>query len=178
MCPECERKFIPRFRKFDIKEIPGMTLYDYDSNIRGLLYQFKGCYDVELANLFLSKYKWGLHMLYQNYVIVPAPSLKEDNEKRGFNHVQKIFENINLPIKNIITKKGSFKQTKNTKKERKNIKKHLFLEDAESIRGKKVLIVDDVYTTGSTMKSLIALVKECKPKKIRFLVMSKTIRDH
>ena len=34
------------------------------------------------------------------------------------------------------------------------------------------LIVDDVFTTGSTMRAMIKLIKEHHPKKIQFLTMS------
>ena len=40
--------------------------------------------------------------------------------------------------------------------------------------GKKVLIVDDVFTTGSTVNAMIDLIKPKNPKKIKILVMSKT----
>jgi len=40
--------------------------------------------------------------------------------------------------------------------------------------GDKILIVDDVFTTGATVQGIIKLVKTLNPKKIRVLVMSKT----
>jgi len=38
-----------------------------------------------------------------------------------------------------------------------------------------VLLVDDVYTTGATMRAMIDLVKSRGAKTIQILVMSKTI---
>jgi len=38
----------------------------------------------------------------------------------------------------------------------------------------RVLIVDDIYTTGSTMKAAINLVEKLNPKEIRVLVLAKT----
>ena len=40
---------------------------------------------------------------------------------------------------------------------------------------KNILIVDDVFTTGSTIRAAIDLVKQAKPKNIKVLVMAKTV---
>jgi xanthine phosphoribosyltransferase len=39
----------------------------------------------------------------------------------------------------------------------------------------KILIVDDVFTTGSTLNAAIDLIKQGQPKNIKVLVLSKTI---
>ena len=38
---------------------------------------------------------------------------------------------------------------------------------------KKVLVVDDVFTTGSSVRAVIDLIKQGKPKKIAVLVVAK-----
>ena len=39
---------------------------------------------------------------------------------------------------------------------------------------KKVLLVDDVFTTGSTVRACLNLLKKEKPRKLAVLTMSKT----
>lgn len=112
--------------------------------------------------------------MYSGFTIVPVPSYKKEDEKRGFNHVVEIFSRLKLPIENVLIKTAHFKQANNKKNERKDISKFLTVKCTDSLRGKRVLIVDDVYTTGSTMKAAIQLVKSLGPKEIRVLVMSKT----
>ena len=175
LCFSCQKKLIPHFQNFEIDGIEGLSIYEYDDNFKSLLYQFKGCYDIELAPIFLNRFKRELHLLYRNYVLVAAPSYYLEDEKRGFKHVEKIFECINLPVCYPIKKQTPFKQAEHSKKERGRIKEHLVLTNSEMIMNKNILIVDDVSTTGSTLKAIINLVRNVKPKKIKILVVSRRI---
>ena len=108
-------------------------------------------------------------------MLVPAPSSEIDDLKRGFNHVVSIYENLSLPILTVLKKKNREKQSDKTHKDRLNINKTIYAEKIEQLRNKKVLIVDDIYTTGSTILRCIELVKRVKPKQIKVLVIAKTI---
>ena len=151
----------------------GLAIYEYDDNIKSILYQFKGCYDIELAPVFLNRFKQELHLMYRRYTLVAAPSYELDNQKREFRHIEEMFKIINLPIIYAIEKITPFKQAEHTKKERGQIIKHLKLVNPKEITGRKVLIVDDVLTTGSTIRAMIELVKTARPKCIKVLVMTK-----
>ena len=155
-----------------------LAIYNYDENIKSLLYQFKGCHDYELDPVFLYRYAFELSIMYHNYVIVPIPSYQEEDEKRGFNHVREIFSLLNLKMMDILVKTANVKQADLSKEERKNISKYLKVKENVDLSGKKVLIVDDVFTTGGTMSAAINLIKGLHPKKIKVLVMSKTINDN
>ena len=121
MCKSCQEQFNPRFINFEIEGVKGLSIYEYDDNIKNLLYLFKGCYDVELANVFLYRFKKELNILYKGYVLVPASSYHDDDEKRGFKHVVKMFEIINLPFEESIKKISPFKQAKHNKRDRKSV---------------------------------------------------------
>lgn len=108
------------------------------------------------------------------YVLIPAPSSKADDEKREFNHVVEIYKCLKLPILQIIHKKMTYKQSDHSFKERAKIADVLEIDKNVSLYGKKILIVDDVFTSGSTVKAMIDLVKTKRPKAIKVLVLSKT----
>ena len=175
ICSSCEQRLVPHFDSFEIENINGLSIYEYDDNIKSLLYQLKGCYDIELSPIFLNKYKSELNMIYKNYTIVPVPSYKGDDERRGFNHVEEIFKIINLPIVKVVEKTSKFKQAKNKRTSRKDVWKFFQLNEPEKLTGKRVLIVDDVCTTGSTLKAMIRLIRTAKPKTIKVLVMCRRI---
>lgn len=163
----------PLFLKFRIDNINALAIYKYDEEIRTLLYQLKGCYDIELGEVFLDRFKDEIHYMFHDYYLIPAPSSKADDEQREFNHVKVIFQCLNLPMLSIIDKAYDYKQAELSAKERKKAIKCLKLNDNRSLYGKKILIVDDVYTTGATLCGMIRLIKTLKPKKIKVLVMSK-----
>lgn len=175
VCKLCLQKLVPKFIKFEVEAIDGLAIYEYDDNIKAILYQLKGCYDIELAPVFFNRMKKELHLMYRGYTMIPAPSYYKDDERREFKHVEEIFKCINLPIIYAVEKISYFKQAEHTRKERGHIWQHLRLVKPEAITGKKILIVDDVSTTGATLKALVRLVKSAKPKRIKILVMSKRV---
>ena len=175
ICKECQNRLVPKFIKFSVDGVDALAIYEYDDTIKSLLYQLKGCYDIELAPIFLNRFKKELHLRYEKYVLLPAPSYYVDDEKREFKHVDEIFKVLNLPILSCFRKISPFKQAEHSKKEREEIIEHIRLIDGEKLANKKVLIVDDVTTTGSTLRALVQLAKTANPKAIKILVMSKRI---
>ncbi|MBO6280109.1 MAG: ComF family protein [Bacilli bacterium] len=164
-----------KFIKFKIGSIEALSIYHYDESIRKLIYQFKGCYDVELKNIFLFRYVTFLKIKYSGYIVIPIPSSKVDDEKRGFNHVKEMFSILKMNMIDELEKISQEKQSSLTSKNRLNINDKLILKNKDSITSKKILIVDDIYTTGATMFKAIELIKKAKPKDIKVLTIAKTI---
>ncbi|MCB9497997.1 MAG: ComF family protein [Erysipelotrichaceae bacterium] len=177
VCSICQNRLVPLFYKFSINQIPCLSIYKYDDNIKTFLYQVKACYDIELATIFLERFAKELHCKYHDFYLVPAPSFHDDDLKREFKHVEEIFRPLNLPFLPIVEKTAPYKQADHNKEQRKEINLYLKLNTNKKLYGKKILIVDDVFTTGSTVKAIIKLVKGLKPKKIEVLVMSKTFMN-
>lgn len=165
----------PKFIKFNAFGHEAIAVYDYNETIKKLIYVYKGCYDYELKDIFLSRFIPYLKIKYEGYVIVPVPSYKIDDEKRGFNHVMEIAKNLNLPIENLLRKKNKIKQSSLTYKDRLKSDNNFELTNEEKLKNKKILIIDDVFTSGATIYHAISLIKKLDPKKIKVLVISKTI---
>ena len=173
-CRTCLNEIRAKFIKFKVKGYKALAIYEYDSKIQSLLYQFKGCFDVELRDVFIGRFVNELRLRYFDYALVPIPSYYKDDEKREFNHVEEMFKTLKLPMLKILVKTKNVKQATSQHYKRKQMKKYLDLCETPNLSNKKILIVDDVYTTGSTMKSAIDLIRTLKPKTIEVLVMSKT----
>ena len=171
------KKLSPKFIKFNHGNIKCLAVYEYDNEMKSLIYQFKGCYDIALSEVFIDRFKRELYYLYKGYIVIPIPSYKSEDLKREFNHVVEMFSSLNLPIMRIIEKTENIKQSSLKKNERANISKYLKMSDIETVRNKKVLLVDDIHTTGSTIQACIDLIKQGEPKDIKVLVIAKTSDD-
>lgn len=173
VCDRCKSQLISRFITFEIHGCKGISIYEYDEKLRNLIYQYKGCYDYELKNVFLEGYSGVLRSIFKNYIVIPVPSHKIENEKRGFNHVEEICKVFSNRVISCVDKIENVKQSSLKSFERCNICKNLKLSNIEQIKNKSILIVDDILTTGSTMASMIDLIKGCGPSKIKILVLAK-----
>ena len=94
---------------------------------------------------------------FQPDLIVPVPLSREGLRKRGYNQALLLAlglaEVLNRPVEraNLQKKKRTPPQIGLTKSQRKrNIRKAFVVKKPENLEGKKVLLVDDVYTTGAT----------------------------
>ena len=99
--------------------------------------------------------------------IVPVPLAKKRQRQRGYNQSMEIAKGVSEIKRNAFS--GS--QTSKGRWERnENVENVFELIDGDSIRGKHLLIIDDVVTTGAT---IIACAKEMsKAEGVRFSVLS------
>ena len=128
-----------------------------------------------MKDIFLNLFIKELKIYFSGYKIIPIPSYRKDDELRGFNHVVEVFKSMGLDVYQVIEKTEHFKQAEKSAKERQSIKKYLRLNTTKTLNKQRVLIVDDIYTTGATINAAIKLVETLNPKEIRVLVLAKTI---
>ena len=109
-------------------------------------------------------------------ILVPVPLTRRKKRSRGFNQAEdlaeKLGELLHIPVADGLAVKR--KETRSQKKlnaaERMgNLKDAFFV--TEPVHGLKVLIVDDVYTTGSTVETLAKCLKEHGAAEIFFVTL-------
>lgn len=174
ICAACQELLEPKFISFKVDHYKALAIYEYSDYIKNLIYLYKGCSDYEMREVFLNLYYKELKILYSGYIVIPIPSFKEDDEIKGFNHVIEAFNYLGLKMMSIIVKTAHHKQAERGAKKRKEINKFLALSESPDLSNKKILLVDDIYTTGSTMRSAINLIEKLHPKEIKILVLAKT----
>lgn len=114
-------------------------------------------------------------------IIIPAPLHKDDYADRGFNQAYELSKEvsklINKPTYNdiLIKIKKTKKQHELSARERyKNLIGAFKVKNKNKLLGKKVLLIDDVFTTGSTMNTCSKELIESGAKEIICLVVAKT----
>ena len=172
ICLRCFYELTPSYIRFVDHGVKVLALYPYEQTFQSLLYLYKGCGDIELSSAFLERVRLYLKLRYAGYFLVPAPSHPSHIAKRGFDHVPLIFESLGKKIVPLIEKTEEVKQADLTKEQRQNVASHLRLTHKPDLTGKKVLFVDDVYTTGATMRACVSLIRSLKPKHVEALVLS------
>lgn len=173
ICTNCLRKLKPYLIEFKVNGVHGSAVYVYDDMVKNMIFQYKACHDYELNKVFLNHIRNDLRILYFWYHIVPMPSYFEEDIARGFNHVEEIFKNLNLPMLKVLKKNKRHKQSDLSYEERKSIKEVLEIENGELLTGKNILLVDDICTTGASLSAAVDLIRKYKPKNIEIFVVAK-----
>ena len=113
-------------------------------------------------------------------IIFPVPIHKKRMKERGYNQSElisrELASTLDLEIyTNVLVKvKNNKPQSILTQKEREENTKNVYkLANSEKIYNKKVLIFDDVYTTGATINACIKEIEKARPSKIGVLTLAK-----
>jgi ComF family protein len=112
--------------------------------------------------------------------ILPIPLHPVKKRMRGFNQAEILSKEIanSLGVKHtpdlIVRKKFTQTQTKLKREERqKNVSEAFQVNRRFSLQNKVILIVDDVFTTGSTTNSISAILKKNEAKYVFVLTIAR-----
>jgi len=113
-------------------------------------------------------------------IFMPVPLFKRKEKKRGYNQSAVIAEVLSsyyqLPVQknNLIRIKNTKSQTEFNKKEREeNIADSFSIKNSDLISQKTIFLVDDVFTTGSTLEECARILKLAGAKKVYGIVVAR-----
>jgi len=115
-----------------------------------------------------------------NFIFLPVPLEKRRLRWRGFNQAEEIGKELSrflkIPLINdvLIKIKETPPQIELLEKERRESVRGAFLvKNRSSIRNKMVLLVDDVYTTGATIKECASILRKAGAKEVIGIVVAR-----
>lgn len=113
-------------------------------------------------------------------IIIPVPISKKRLKERGYNQSELIAKQIakatemRLEVGCLYKNKNIIAQSKLSKEQREeNIKGVYGIKNKEKLHEKKVLLFDDIYTTGSTVNECCRIIKNANPNKIGVMTIAK-----
>ena len=160
------------------------SVFAYDNFSRGLILPLKHTDSTEsvpyLANLL---YLRGKDLITKSDILVPVPLHWRRLMKRKYNQSGLLVNALSKLCKKpylsdvLVRVKNTQSQGHKTRKERQeNIKDAFAIRHQEKIKGKTILLVDDVYTTGTTLNECAKLLKENGVKEVNVLTLAKVCR--
>ena len=171
-CYDCSRKihFYDR----------GFAVFEY-GDIKKSLYRFKysgraeyAAFYAYAADRFIGRELRALGL----DAVIPIPIHRARMTKRGYNQAyelaKELSERIGVPVRDdIISRRiNTVPLKKLSEEERKNNLKNAFIIASNDVKLKKILLVDDIYTTGSTIDAVSRLLKSAGVREVYFLTVA------
>ncbi len=163
VCPDCQREnpcvhakkriFVPEAGQTIVCKVP----YEYNGKIRQSIIRFKFYGQLQSAAFFGMKVAEEFTENKDQFDLVTAvPVSAERLRQRGYNQSERIArvaaEKLEIPYKECLMKTADNKeQHKLEKKERKRNVQGVYSPIGQEIVGKRILLVDDIVTTGATL---------------------------
>lgn len=167
-CRETERHFTQ-----------GRGIYFYDEIMKASILRYKYGGSRNYGDFYaaaLCKYAEQEIRHWKPDLIIPVPLHRKNYKERGFNQAEYLAEKVSsfydIPTSSSLVKK--VKKTKSQKhldaKARRENLNGVF-QVSERVDGYRILVIDDVYTTGSTMDEIAACLKEKGAENVYFLTV-------
>ncbi len=172
------------------------SLYRYNDIMQEIIAQWKYRGDAVLALIFRENIrKFYLHH-YTDYIPVPIPLSSKRLQERGFNQSELLADFTNEPLAfyekwQLFTRKSSHvpavspilertiheeKQSKKSRRERLSSKENPFQLSSDlelSVNSKNIILLDDIYTTGTTLRKASKLLKEHGAKSVCAITLAR-----
>ncbi len=174
-CQECiKRSYVHGMRQGDYKNrskasaspiLMGKALYLYKDEIKQTMYRFKYSNKREYAKFFAQEAVRRYPQLFDADAIIPVPMYLPKKRKRGYNQAESFAKALSaitaIPVNTRLIQR--IKDTKPQKElndiERKNNLKNAFQKGKNIVEYNKIVLVDDIYTTGSTVETVAEELK-------------------
>lgn len=162
------------------------ALFSYkDPLVRTLIWNLKfrknkHCFELAGEFLYDNLLDFLINDATEQAIIVPVPLSPKRKRERGYNQTELLAEEIQKYDKegrfeivlNAVKRKDTPSQTSLSRKERLANLKGVFIVDSEKIKGKNVIILDDVITTGATTAELKTALQNAGAKNVEIVALA------
>ena len=181
LCQSCLQKI--KFMK------PHLGIYSasiYDGVLREAIHQFKFNNKKQLAEplgILLVNYLSQIPGLRLEEVdaIIPIPLHPNRHRRRGFNQTELLAKVItryhNIPIKSVLSRIHDTKAQFDLPREERfnNIQGAFQVVDQKAVFNQRLLLLDDIYTTGATMSECAKTLTSAGARRIEIVTLSRAV---
>lgn len=159
----------------------GRALWLHRKQAARSIYQFK----FHNRRIYAGFYASEMARIYEGYIrkrdislIVPIPLGRKKRRSRGFNQAEILAEKLSgkvqipLDADHLVRWRDTKPQKSLDPTARRENVRGIFRWTGRSLSGQKVLLIDDIYTTGSTLDSASRTLKKAGAEKVYFLTIS------
>ena len=172
-CPNCMKTGLSTMCKdcqFWCKEgieVSHRAIFIYNQAMKDFFSRYKFDGDFLLRKAFASVLSEELKK-YKGYQFVVIPLSPERLLERGFNQVEGLVEAAGFSYLDLIEKREERASSSKSRSERLETELPFFVKSGVSIP-KKILLIDDIYTTGTTINRVKKLLEEAGAEDVKTL---------
>lgn len=156
------------------------AVFEYDNKIKNLIFRFKSDNQKYLADFFgLSLAQKYATLNYDGDLAMYVPIHKNTLKKRGFNQSELLCKKFSalsgVPVSNgnLVKIVDTGQQKFLTKAERiKNLEKSFFVNFKSGVKGKNIILIDDIMTTGATANECAKVLNAAGAKNVYILCLA------
>jgi competence protein ComFC len=161
-----------------------ICLFEYKDPLKKLIHRLKYRFNTDLiATLDLLLAKTSFPVVLREYSLIPLPLHQLRENWRGFNQAallgEKIAARYELELSKDLLSRGSFEksQVRLSLQERKANLKGAFSIESD-VKGKNLIVFDDIWTSGATMREAVSTLKQAGANKVWGLCLATSHRIH
>lgn len=147
------------------------SLYHYNEAMQALIARFKYRGDYALADIFAQDIRQAAKRMECDLVCAVPLSASRLAERR-FNQSEALIERAGLIHTVLLARHESEKQSKKSRAERIHAKQTFYL--AGDASGKSVLMIDDIYTTGATMRLIAGALEKAGAVSVKSITIARS----
>ncbi len=170
----------------DYDKMPFLHLFEYNEKTKFAIYRLKyydkSSYAIEFAKMMYNKFS-KLSVIDEYDLVVYVPMYLRKKKTRGYDQAELLALHFSklagIPISqnNLIRTRNTIAQSKVSFEERKsNVEAAFSVQNREEFLNKSVILIDDIFTTGSTMFECASALKKAGACNICFYTLAKVIK--